>query len=264
MNVNWFSPLPPVPSRVVDYTMTLLPVLQRTTDVTVWTHQEEWCLPVGHDVRVRRFTPGDVDWRELAAADLTVYNLDDDVAVSSYVWLVSIMSPGLAVLHAQSYQRLFYPLYNEWWSDRDGYLAAMREYHGLAGYQAAVSHQAGLCQFDRLVNDFPLCALAAKGALAVIIHEDVGPCLPSERFPQVRQLAFPPVGEGQTAPGQGAVDEYAEALLATAAGIPQARNLEYASRLAGRIGESMARCFGRVTLDRLKLTVAEKLAEILP
>ena len=55
MKINWFSPLPPSPTGIAEYTGTLLPWLSTKAEVTLWTDQASWSPALQCFCPVRRY-----------------------------------------------------------------------------------------------------------------------------------------------------------------------------------------------------------------
>lgn len=107
MRLNWFSPLPPAQAKVADYTAHLLSALCHRSEVVLWTDQAEWDPRVEQQARVCRYHKGQVPWRELNRADMTIYHLGNNPDCHGSAWQISQQHPGIVVLHDITLPDLF-------------------------------------------------------------------------------------------------------------------------------------------------------------
>jgi len=170
MRINWFSPLPPARSGIARCTSDLLPAMRKQADVVVWTDQEMWETDLGAQNRVCRFDPQRPSWPNLHKADVSIYNIGNNVDFHSGIWELSRQMPGIVILHDTCLQHLFAAHYLEKRKDREGYIRQMMRHYGDAGRHTAMALIDGAGSTDALAIAFPLTALAIEGALGVVVH----------------------------------------------------------------------------------------------
>jgi glycosyltransferase involved in cell wall biosynthesis len=169
VKLNWFSPLPPRSSGIADYTLGLLPALADRVEVRLWTDEPGWNPSVERYAEVRQYRADDVPWREVNAADASIYHLGNHPGFHRPIWSVSRRCPGVVVLHDLRFHHFFAGLHREA-GDRDGYLRLMRAHYGTAGAEDARAGWDGWLSIEYLAARYPLTSSAAEGALAVLVH----------------------------------------------------------------------------------------------
>jgi glycosyltransferase involved in cell wall biosynthesis len=169
VKLNWFSPLPPQRSGIADYTALLLPPLAGLADIRLWTDEPGWSPSVERYAEVRQYRADDMPWREVNAADASIYHLGNDAGFHSSIWQISRRCSGLVVLHDLSFQHFFGGVYRQA-GDRDGYVGLMEAHYGAAGAEEARAGWDGWLSTEHLAMRYPLTRPAAEGALAVLVH----------------------------------------------------------------------------------------------
>ncbi len=95
--VAMFSPMPPVPSGISDYTADLLPYLSQRLDLELWVDQAEIDWPQGQPLPIRRWSAS--LWkRQQAEYDLVIYQVGNSPS-HSYMLDAMAVRPGVVVLH---------------------------------------------------------------------------------------------------------------------------------------------------------------------
>ena len=128
MKLHWFSPLPPARTGIAQYTMGLLPALQKRAEIVLWTDQAEWDPLLETYATVRRYHPEQMPWAEINRADMSIYNIGNNPAAHGSIWQVSRSHPGIIILHDLSLQHLFVGLFRDQWHDRHGYRTHMERH----------------------------------------------------------------------------------------------------------------------------------------
>jgi glycosyltransferase involved in cell wall biosynthesis len=170
MRLNWFSPLPPAPTGIAEWTGHVLPALCAQAEVVLWTDQEPWEAVPGVAAEVRRFRPDDVPWAEVQRADLTVYHVGNNARHHAGICQVSRRHPGVVVLHDLGLPHLFLALYREQRQDRAGYRAELERFYGDFGGWLAPRLWDGRIPVQAVADCYPHTALAVEGALGVLVH----------------------------------------------------------------------------------------------
>lgn len=150
MRVAYYSPLPPSPSGVADYSALLLPALRQRMEVAV-------------------ARPG--RWRRPPRADLALYHVGNDP--EAHGWIVAALRrrPGLVVLHEVVLHHLVAGITLAR-GDAAGYLDAMERCHGLVGRLLAhgVLDNRIPPLWETRPQDFPLTGEVLRHATGVIVH----------------------------------------------------------------------------------------------
>jgi glycosyltransferase involved in cell wall biosynthesis len=201
MKLNWFSPLPPARTGIAQYTMGLLPVLERRAEIVLWTDQAGWDPFVENYAMVRHYEPEHMPWAELNRSDMTVYHVGNNPSAHGAIWQVSRSHQGIVVLHDFSLQHLFAGLFWGDWHDRDGYLAHMERHHDWEGRIAAEAFWNGKLSIMYMSEHYPLTALAVEGALGVVVHTQEG--LVGQRQENACPVAYMPLPYGASQRSDG-------------------------------------------------------------
>jgi glycosyltransferase involved in cell wall biosynthesis len=181
MKINWFSPLPPAETGIALYTATLIPALQKRADLTLWTDQQDWDKRVARGVLVRRFDSRYPHWNELNRADISIYNIGNNI-LHRGIWETSRRHAGVVILHDSHLQHFFADLYLHHLQDAGGYRQAMRRYHGAKALAAVDGYLIQALSINQLSESFPLTGLALENAFCGVTHSMAGLHMP----------AFPP------------------------------------------------------------------------
>src|SRR5262249_47603326 len=136
MRLNWFSPLPPTPSGIAEYTAQLLPFLAERASVVLWSDRDEWDRALEEHARVRYYHPEHPPWAELNRADLSVFHTGNSPWHAA-LWGVNRSHPGLVVLHDLNLHHFLNAWHNAILKHRPGYVADLTRYYGADGAWAA-------------------------------------------------------------------------------------------------------------------------------
>lgn len=170
MKLNWFSPLPPKQTDIAEYTIRVLPALQKYAEVTLWTDQVQWSSEVDKYAKVVSYDLANVSWSTINQADLNIYHIGNNADFHHSIWQLSCRCSGMVVLHDFKLHHFFAGIYLEKQRNRDAYLFQMEVYYGIEGKQAAEKFLDGNLPIDYLVERYPLTYLAIENALGVMTH----------------------------------------------------------------------------------------------
>ncbi len=170
MKLNWFSPLPPAPTGIAEYTGTLVPWLCQKAEVTLWTDQESWDRVLERYCEVRRFDCRSVPWRDVNRADLSVFHLGNNRDFHDGIWQVSRAHAGVVVVHDLRLQDLFWGAFARKPAGSAEYIRLMEHVYGADGGSAARRFVEGTQSLDSLCLSYPLTEAVVENALGVVVH----------------------------------------------------------------------------------------------
>lgn len=167
MRLAWFSPLPPIPSGIADYSFELLPYLAERADVDAICPRPGWLrrprVPSGVTVR----TP-DAFARRPEGYDAVLYHLGNNPH-HEFVYEAAQARPGIAVFHELVLHHLIAHLMVERGIAPARYSEIMREEHGAAGERLAELRWGGVAtDLEKFL--FPLAGHVARRAKAIVVH----------------------------------------------------------------------------------------------
>ena len=174
MKVNWFSPLPPQPTGIADFTGQLLPFLSAAADVTVWTDGATYDRRLERYADIRRIDEANPTVGAAAGDPLNIYHIGNNGMFHTAIWEISRQCPGIVVLHDVCLQDLFFYHFCERLKDPDAYLRAVGKYYGKVGVDSVEATLQGHIQFDHVRKCFPLTELAVERAAGVVVHTHKG------------------------------------------------------------------------------------------
>jgi glycosyltransferase involved in cell wall biosynthesis len=212
LKINFFSPLPPLPTDIGNHTLHVAPELAARAEVTLWTDQAEWDARIGRVAPVRRFDPAAPPVREMNRADANIYNIGNNAAFHRGIFGLARRAPGIVVLHDTRLQHFFAAFGEAEGAERDFYLTAVRRSHGEEAAAAARRFLAGELPLDDLVARYPMTLAAIDRAVAAVVHNpaEYRALLAEARIPLYLQPLSFPAGEApprRAAPGPSASGE---------------------------------------------------------
>ena len=159
LRLRVWSPLPPSPSGIADYTLEQIQALRRHAEITAVVEN-----PMAVEPAIRDVFPV-VEPSRLPAADLDLYHLGNSPS-HAYVYRAAIASPGVAVLHEWNLHHLvLFETVEQ--GNRTRYLREMRRAYGETG--TFVGRQmARALGGDVLASRFPLNERILERSLAVV------------------------------------------------------------------------------------------------
>ncbi|AFY41744.1 glycosyltransferase [Nostoc sp. PCC 7107] len=170
LKINWFSPIPPAPTGIADYTVRLMKELSQFLEVTIWTEQQVYDLEITHYAIVRTYDCSCFSCPELHEADLNIYHVGNNGSFHTNIWQLSQQFPGLVVLHDARLHHLFGEIYRDKWHDQKAYLQLMSYYYGETGKKLAERFWDRQISIEWMAENFPLTELALAGSLGVVVH----------------------------------------------------------------------------------------------
>src|SRR4051794_40770791 len=105
--IDFFSPLPPLPTDIGNHTAGVLAELQSLARVRVWTSQQGEIALALKNVEVCRYSGEAPPFRTLNEADATFYNLGNHARFHRDIHAVARRVPGVAILHDIRMQHFF-------------------------------------------------------------------------------------------------------------------------------------------------------------
>ena len=175
MKINWFCPVPPMPSAIAETTATVLPALAQRVEVTLWVSQPNWASHLEQWVPVRHYDPDNLPWSDINAADATIYHIGNSAEHHGPTWQVLRQQPGIVVLHDLSVQYLFAGLVvKNFGLTRSEYFDMMEFHHPGIGRKAAEALFEGTRKVENISEDCPLTGAALENAIGVIVHTELG------------------------------------------------------------------------------------------
>ncbi len=193
MRIAWFSPLPPMPSGISDYSFELLPLVARAADVDVvcpkvgprWRRRAP-AVPAGLHVVDPRDFPA-----RAASYDAVIYHLGNNPA-HRFAYDEARRMPGIAVFHDFTMHHLI-----EWmhWGpprrDLRGYRDVLvREVGTELGERLATLHGVDVAsEFEKFL--WPLNGELARGSRAIVVHNHAAADQMREIAPAVPVTVIP-------------------------------------------------------------------------
>ena len=168
MRINWFSPLPPDPSPLAEYSRQLLPFLHQRHEVTLWTDQSAHAPELDGYARVQQCNIKRMRWADLNRADVSIYHLTGNTSVE-FAWDVSRFHPGVIVLHGDDLHGLYRGLHQRC-GDLGGYLDRVQTWYDSKALPEARKHWGSSLDDAEAGQMFPFVADAASSALGLAGH----------------------------------------------------------------------------------------------
>ncbi|MFN2544852.1 MAG: methyltransferase domain-containing protein [Actinomycetota bacterium] len=169
MRVAWFTPLPPMPSGIADYSSEIVPYIAERADVDVFCPRPRLFrrarVPSGATLRDPK------RWNEvLERYDACFYHLGNN-PYHEFVYRTAKDRPGIAVFHDADLHHLIAHSTFESRRDYAGYEEILREELGERGERVATLRRLGLAtEFEKFV--FPLTEHVASRAKGIIVHSE--------------------------------------------------------------------------------------------
>jgi glycosyltransferase involved in cell wall biosynthesis len=188
MRLAWFSPLPPIPSGIADYSAELLPLIAEGADVHVYSPRPSLTKKLHVPRGVAVYAPRSFQ-RRANLYDVLFYHLGNN-PYHEYVYRAATERPGIAVFHEIVLHHLIASLYAERRPDWRRYRAMLTEELGEIGSNLAKLRMQGIGTGTDLFM-FPLNGHIAASARAIVVHSqeareemaDVAPGVPTTVIP---------------------------------------------------------------------------------
>ena len=170
MRINWFSPLPPAPTDIANFTVRILPALASHAEVTVWTDATHWDpLPV-RGVRVRSCSELPKAWPDVNFADFSLLNIGNDVRFHGRFAELAESHSSVVVLHdinLHEMQRMRLLHQKKSWR---AYLALLARHGGDEALRLGRRNLETDQELPRLLEIAPLTESVLDVAEGVVVH----------------------------------------------------------------------------------------------
>jgi glycosyltransferase involved in cell wall biosynthesis len=169
VRLAWFSPLPPIPSGIADYSAEIIPLIAEHAEVDVFSPGfKKRSASIGSaDAAVH--APGAFR-RRADRYDAVFYHLGNNPH-HDYVYRAARELPGVAVFHDLVLHHLISYLFAEKRWDWDAYRAILVEEYGETGEKLVSLRRRGLFTgLEQFI--YPLTGHVARRARAVVVHSE--------------------------------------------------------------------------------------------
>ncbi len=213
MRLAWFSPLPPIPSGIADYSAELLPLIGRDAEVDVYSprpgRNKKLHVPAGTTVHL----PGSFR-RRADGHDAVFYHLGNNPH-HEYVYGATRERPGIAVFHDFVLHHLIAHLFAEAKPNWGRYRSVLTEDLGEIGSTLTELRMRGVATGTEHFM-FPLNRHIAAQARAIVVHSEEAREKTADVAPHVPITVIPHHAGSPPAEVAGVTREAARAQL----GIP--------------------------------------------
>lgn len=170
MIINWVSPLPPARTDIANYTMRVLPALQKFAAIRLWTDQRVWDDSIEALAPVYSFAKDRFDEEIFSQADASFYHIGNNRLFHGGIWALAERAPGIIVLHDTLLLQFVAGVLLDQRHDRAAFDRLLIRHYGEEGRAAARALASGEKRIDDMVKSLPLARAVAENALAVIRH----------------------------------------------------------------------------------------------
>lgn len=170
MIINWVSPLPPARTDIANYTLRVLPALQKFAAVRLWTDQSEWDEAIEARAPVHSFSHDHFDEAVFAQADVSLYHIGNNRLFHGGIWDMAARVPGIVVLHDTLLLQFVAGVLLDQRRDRRAFQMLLRRFYGDEGAAFAERFASGEIRIDEAVARFPMARAVADSALGVVLH----------------------------------------------------------------------------------------------
>jgi glycosyltransferase involved in cell wall biosynthesis len=170
VRLAWFSPLPPIPSGIADYSAEILPLVADHAEVEVFTPGAKARRAMGETTNVAVHAPGAFP-RLAGRYDAVFYHLGNNPH-HEFVYRAARELPGVAVFHDLVLHHLISYLFAEGTKpDWQSYRAILTEEYGETGERLVSLRKRGLFTgFEHFM--YPLNGHVARRSRAVVVHSE--------------------------------------------------------------------------------------------
>ena len=186
MKLAWYSPLPPMPSGIADYSIEILPYLVAKAEVDVF-------CPRAGGFRRPKAPPGStlldpVDFNP-DAYDATFHHLGNN-PFHEFVYVEARRRPGIAVFHDAVLHHLIAHVTIEAGGDAGMYEGILHGEYGTRGTRLATLRRDGIAtDFEKFL--FPLTAHVAQRARGIVVHSHDAATRMREAAPETPLVVIP-------------------------------------------------------------------------
>jgi glycosyltransferase involved in cell wall biosynthesis len=188
VRIAWFSPLPPIPSGIADYSAELLPLIAEAAQVDVYSPRpgegRRLHVPAGVDVHSPRSFEGRAD-----GYDAVLYHLGNNPH-HEYVYRAARARPGIAVFHDVVLHHLIAHLFAEAKPDWAAYRSILTEELGEHGPTLTRLRARGVATGTEHFL-FPLNRHIASRARGLVVHSEEARAAIREVAPGVPVTVIP-------------------------------------------------------------------------
>jgi glycosyltransferase involved in cell wall biosynthesis len=175
MRIAWFSPLPPQPSGISEYSLGIVRSLVNYCDLDLWTEGEVHrdILPVRSVYRYDLMPMADV-LSKLKEYNAVVYNMGNNHLYHSHMYEILDSFPGIVILHDYVMHHFFLGYYRERKKSMESYFNLIRAYYGIEGEREVVESLKkgkGVHEDDRVLS-YPLCEPIILRSLGLVVHTE--------------------------------------------------------------------------------------------
>jgi hypothetical protein len=167
MILNFFTPLPPLPTDIANMSASVLRALGDLAVVRAWTSQAEWSEDLGGNYEIRRFDPHNPPIRAIHQADANFYNIGNDARYHKDIFDISRIVPGIQILHDTDLMEFFITYTQGSDAERRYWLSEMNA-AGLA--RQAQAFLEGKLPFREFAQRDSLAGAALRPAIGAIVH----------------------------------------------------------------------------------------------
>jgi glycosyltransferase involved in cell wall biosynthesis/SAM-dependent methyltransferase len=186
MRIAWYSPLPPIPSGISDYTVELVPYIAEKAEVDVFCPRLGMFRKPRAPKGARHVEPPEyLPWRY----DGTFYHLGNNPH-HEYVYQVARRRPEIDVFHDGVLHHLIADITIERGGDPGRYERILHGEYGERGTQLAVLRRSGIAtDFEKFL--YPLTAHVAQQAKGIVVHSRDAAERMREAAPDVPLVVIP-------------------------------------------------------------------------
>lgn len=173
MRIAWFSPLPPQPSGISEYTTAIVRELIKYADVDLWTEAEfsETCTSIGRVYKYDDMNMADII-EKLHEYNMVVYNTGNNHRFHSKMYEILSVFPGIVILHDYVMHHFFLGYFKDIKNNMGAYLNMIGAYYGKNTrlmVQKALESGRGLHEREEVFH-YPLCEPVVLRSMGVIVH----------------------------------------------------------------------------------------------
>lgn len=168
MKLHWFSPLPPEPTDIGNYTARLMPHLAARCDLTVWTTARDVPPEIMSIAPVRHVDQ--LDWPAINRGDACFYQIGNNPIFHGRIWEIAQRHPGVIVFHDARIHHFIYELCLRAANGDIRYQSLMMRHYGEDGLTTAREIWNGERDINEVVEKYPLAQAVLEGALGAITH----------------------------------------------------------------------------------------------
>ncbi len=183
-NINklaFFTPLPPAPSGIADFSARLLNDITKSTDVHVYTNRISYTAENRKRYQSLKVIDGVIPASELEQYDLIIYQIGSH-RMHAAIYLQSLLTPGIIMLHETMLHQLV-KFITFGIGFEDDYRAELEFAYGSEGREVARLVKTGRAASDTLFFNYPLFERIVSRSYGVITTTEFSKRLVAVKFP---------------------------------------------------------------------------------